>query len=154
MPKHQSAAAFDRAFSGLVKLRRRLGFPAWKTWAEVDKAMSERGAEEGRTWREFLEGAVKGSANTIRSYTYLINETWGAVPWENAGQIPSTGKDKHTDPVVDGKQPYSPMCKHGLPLRESCAECDNEDVGDGMQMGTDVASLKKRPVKKKRLRRK
>ncbi len=110
MPAHEKSAAYDRAFRTLVRLRRRFGFPTWGTWQEVDKGMQEQAPETG-TWHQFCESKAKGSAMQIRSVTFIINSTWGDVPWENAHLISDAGKAKHShgDPVVEGKTPYDPQ---------------------------------------------
>jgi len=151
MNKHHSAKELDRAFKGLVRLRRRLGFPAWSTFPECDKGMQGRAPEYG-TWREYLESRASGSANTVRNFIYIINEHWGTVPWENAHLVPSNPHDKHGDPVVDDKSTYDPICMHGRPLKGKCHQCDDEAVGDGMPI--EGQAPKKRLLRKKKLRKK
>ena len=120
--------------------------------------MQEQAPETG-TWHQFVESKAKGSAMQIRSVTFIINSTWGNVPWENAHLISDAGKAKHShgDPVVEGKTPYAPKCNHGLMLTATCPDCKLEAMADGdvpIRKVVKKKAMKKKVTRKKVIRRK
>lgn len=120
MPKSARLAAYDRAFTAVVKARRKYGFPAWNTWQEMDADAEKHMAPEGATWPAHI-GISEYSQ--LRAFVYIINETWGPVPWQNAHTVPTGSKGvAHSDPVVAKKAPPPKPAAKPLPAKKAPAK--------------------------------
>jgi len=98
--KHRTLETYDRAYTAVVRARRRHGFPAWCTVEEADVGLETR-TDDGVTWRTYLESRQRGSAAHLRNNIYIVNQVHGRIPWQHAHAVPALKADKHGDPVVN-----------------------------------------------------
>jgi hypothetical protein len=122
----------------------------------MDEFAEKRSAAEGRSWREHVDEETRGQFgwSALRGYVYIVNSTWGSVPWENAHTVPASGQDRFSDPIIDDKSGYEPLCRHGKPLSHQCDKCDEDTVADGGGALMDVEGGKKKLLRKKKVFRK
>ncbi len=143
MGRHETIEAYNRAFTGIVRLRRRFGFPAWRTLEELNKGLDQRAPDVG-TWRQFIEGKAQFATARLQAFYYICEETQGQVQWRHAHTVAPLKVDAYPDP----------QCRHGASLDTKCGKCDEAAALNDRTVRTSVPAAKKPLIKKKKLRRK
>lgn len=117
MPKHKTSDAYSKAFTYVVRLRRRYGFPAWATLQELDTGLQQHGPDDWPTWFKFLEAKSKGSTAHLRARLFLCVEILQEpFRWRDAGVVPQTQQDRYSDPEVERSKPA--LKKKQLPRKK------------------------------------